>query len=403
MKTTITILAGRADEARKAMKKLTKKAARYNVPFTSSFGPVYAQERRDENRKKIMVNVIDVTIDGETPKVGEYEFIASVEFTPAGNFVDTPPGVEVPADYRETDDRCEHCKVNRSRKHVFVVRSVETGEFVQVGRTCLRDFLGIDDPKHIIGAFKFWRSFFGGGDDDEGFGGFGSHEHMESLQNVLAKTNALIRMFGWASIGHANADERITATVHRLWATYGIEPASQKARAILREEMKESDETLAQAVIDWVRADTTNTSDYFHNLRIAFTDDVLYGDRRTGLAISAVASYHRAMDRELERAKAAEENKASQHQGEIKERIRGMRLTVKMIRDMGDNGFGPSELVKMADEDGNLFAWFTGSRPHFDTGDVIVADGTVKAHKEFGGAQETQLTRVTVKEVKANA
>ncbi len=70
-----------------------------------------------------------------------------------------------------------------------------------------------------------------------------------------------------------------------------------------------------------------------------------------------------------------------------------------MIRDMGDNGFGPSELVKMTDEDGNLFAWFTGSRPRFDTGDKIVADGTVKAHKEFNGILETQLTRVKVQEV----
>ena len=399
---TITILAGRADEARARVKKLDKKAKKYGVEFAAAFGPVYQEERRIESEiegalhHKAMVNVLDVTITGSTPKVGEFEFLASIELTDAGNFVDAVPGVEIDPAYRTTDNRCEHCHKVRGRKHVFAVRNIDTGAELQVGRTCLRDFLGIDDPKHIIGSFKFWRLVSGDGEGD--LGGFGYSERMDSLESLLAKTNALIRLYGWASKGNAAADYRITATVERLFWTYGNDDASRAARQELNDELRDSDETLAQEVIAWVRA-STDDNDYFHNLRVAFTDDVLYGDRRTGLAISAVASFHRAQERELTRARAAEDNKGSKHQGEIKERLKSLSLTVTMIRDMGDNGYGQSELVKMADESGNLFSWFTGSRPRFDTGDKIVADATVKAHKEFHGILETQLTRVTVQEV----
>ena len=108
---TITILAGRADEARKRMKKFEKKAKRYGVAFSVAFGPVYKQTRKEQTDnmwypggvRVYEVNVLDVTIEGETPKVGEYEFLASIELTEAGHFVDTVPGVESHQIWRPSD------------------------------------------------------------------------------------------------------------------------------------------------------------------------------------------------------------------------------------------------------------------------------------------------------------
>lgn len=399
---TVTILAGRADEARKAIKKLEKKAKRYNTPFAADFGYVYQEERildLDDGRprKKVMVNVIDVTILGETPKVGEYEFLASIELTPAGNFVDTPPDVEIDPKYRTTDARCEHCKKNRPRKHVFAVRSIETGEELQVGRTCLRDFLGTDDAQRIIGNFKFWR-IFNGDDDEEGFGRYGSAERMDCLETLLAKTNALIRIYGWASKGMAYNDDRITSTLTRLWMTYGSDKDSRLARDELNEEMKDSDEDLAREVITWVRA-STDSNDYMHNLRVAFADDILYGDRRTGLAISAVSAWHRAQERELKRVEVAKANRNSKHQGDVKERLKGLKVTLESARSMADNGWGPSELLKFKDEAGNIYGWFTGAGPRADIGAILTIDGTVKRHTDYNGILETLLTRVIVKEI----
>ncbi len=399
---TITILAGRADEARARVKKLDKKAKKYGVAFAATFGPVYQEERtvggNDGRRaRKAMVNVLDVTITGSTPKVGEFEFLASIELTPAGNFVDTVPGVNIDPSYRTTDSRCEHCKKTRTRKHVYAVRNLETGEELQVGRTCLRDFLGIDDPERIINQFKFWRLISGGG--EEGFESYGRAEWSASLEYLLAMTNACIRIWGWASKGAAEASyDKITATIERIWCLYGTDDFSREIAREIRNEVRESDDAIAQEVIEWVRG-STQDNDYMHNLRIAFADDMLITTRRTALAISAVATMHRAKERELKLAEAKRANRDSIHQGVVKERLKGLQLTLESSRAMGDNGWGPSELLKFKDVTGNSFCWFTGSSPRMEIGQRMICDATVKAHKDFHGILETQLTRITIKEI----
>ncbi len=401
---TITILAGRAAEARTRVKKLDKKARKYGVDFAASFGPVYQAERRTNPEPprrpvKVMTDVLDVTITGSTPKVGEFEFLASIELTEHGNFVDMVPGVELDPKYRTTDARCEHCKKTRSRKHVYAVRNLETGAELQVGRTCLRDFLGIDDPERIINQFKFWRLFDGDGEDDEGFGSYGRAEWCESLDYLLAMTNACIRIWGWASKGAQEASYgKVTATIEQIWCLYNSDDESCKVAREIKDERRASDYTVAREVIEWVRG-STQDNDYMHNLRMAFADDMLITTRRAALAISAVAAMHRAKERELKRAEMQHASRGSKHQGEVKERLKGLELTLEFTRDMGDNGWGPTELLKFKDIAGNQFCWFTGSSPRMEIGQRMVCDGTVKAHKDFHGILETQLTRVTVKEV----
>lgn len=399
--TTITILAGRADEARDRIKKMEEKAKRYGVEFAAIFGPVYQEERLTNPEpprrpKKVMTDVLDVTITGETPKVGEFEFLASIELTDAGNFVDVAPGVEIGPQYRNTDGHCDHCKTTRLRKNVYAVRNMETDEELQVGRTCLRDFLGIDDPKIVIGKFKFWREF---NDSEEGFESFGCAEWCESLEYLLAKTNVCIRLWGWASKGMAEASYgKLTATIEYIWGMYGNDDESRKLARQIRDEQRDSDTDTAQEVIEWVRTSTAD-NDYMHNLRVAFSDDMLITTRRTALAISAVAAMHRAKERDLKRTEMQKANRDSKHQGTVEERLKGLELTLEANLSMGDNGWGPRSLLKFKDVNGNLFCWFTGSAPNLDIGQRIMADGTVKAHKEFHGILETQLTRVTVREI----
>ncbi len=395
---TITILAGRAAEARARVKKLDKKAKKYGVDFAASFGPVYQEERRiGDPARKGMVDVLDVTITGSTPKVGEFEFLASIELTGAGNFVDSVPGVEIDPKYRTTDSRCEHCKKTRGRKHVYAVRNLETGAELQVGRTCLRDFLGIDDPERIINQFKFWRLLDSEG--EEGFESYGRAEWSVSLEYMLAMTNACIRIWGWASKGAAEASYgKMTPTIELIWCLYNSDDSSRKIAREIRDEVRDSDDALAREVIEWVRASKAD-SDYMHNLRIAFADDMLITTRRAALAISAVSTMHRAKERELKLAAVKRASRGSTHQGALKERLKDIQLTLESARSMGDNGWGPSELLKFKDVTGNTFCWFTGSSPRLEVGQRMICDGTVKAHKDFHGILETQLTRVTVKEI----
>ena len=197
---TITILAARAAPARKALEKVAKKAVRYGVPFEFKLGETYEEtrERRSDLHPsgyvKYVVRLRDVTVTTDTPVVGDYEFLASVELTPAGNYVDTVPGVELPPEYRTTDNRCEHCQASRARKHVYVARNVETGELTQVGRTCLRDFLGTDTPEKVVNRFTFFRQLKGL-DEEEGWGdGFRGSYWADDLQHILAVALVSVRL-----------------------------------------------------------------------------------------------------------------------------------------------------------------------------------------------------------------
>ena len=403
---TVTILADRAVAALKALKKLAKKAERYDVPFAYDIGETRLEKREEQTDdmfyphgvRKYTVTVLDITLTAEAPVVGDYQFLASVEFTggDAGNYIDTVPGATLPPDYRTTDQRCEHCHASRARKHVFVVRNRADGTLLQVGRTCLRDFLGTDNPGNIIGAFGFFRDLSSFG-ELERWDDFGGNYFAADIRRALAITSAAIRVWGWTSKGQAWTNPDVTPTVSRYW-DFVDKPNQNNAetKRKIKEELRESDFDLAGEIMDYVRT-STDQSDYMHNLRIAFADDVIGDPKRMGLAVSGVSAYHRHVDRALKRQRDSVANKDSRHQGAIGERLRAVTVRLESRRGMGDNGYGWTELLKMRDGEGNLYSWFTGAGPSVDIGEEVTIDGTVKAHREWANTAETQLTRVKVK------
>lgn len=70
-------------------------------------------------------------------------------------FTYTAPGETLPASYQDkTAIECQHCGHNRFRKKSYLLRNLESGEFKEVGSTCLIDFFG-HDPKAFVFAAMF--------------------------------------------------------------------------------------------------------------------------------------------------------------------------------------------------------------------------------------------------------
>lgn len=400
--TTIPVLTDRLDDALAALKKISKKAKRYGVPFSAFKAPARMDEveytDREGRTRKYRVSVTPITIAGEKPVVGDYEFVASIEHTDSGNFVDCVPGAEVPERYRTTASHCDHCHTSRQRKNTFVVRSQTDGSFMQVGRSCLRDFLGTDNPEHILSLFAILR------DIEESRGGWcdlgrAGATWSDEVVNILAVSLAAIRVWGWVSKGQAMGDptDQLVSTVSRYWDAVTPKPSKEQAevQAKIREASKEDDTDTASEILAWVRG-SNETSDYMWNLRLACADDIAASPKRVGLIVSAVAAWHRHQDRELKKAQDRELNAASEWQGEIGARLRSIKVRLEMRRGLGEGAYGWTELLKLRDEAGNLYTWFTGSEPKIDVGETLLITGTVKDHKEYQGIKETLLTRVKV-------
>lgn len=388
--TTFTILAYRAPEARKQVKKMLNKARRYGVPLSIEFGAKRIDERiSPTSNRKVNVEVVEVHVKGETPVVGEHKFLARVEVLEGGNIVDTIPGETANMAWRQVDGHCDHCGTNRRRKHVYIVREINTGNVVQVGRGCLRDYLGIDNPEHVMQKFDFWRSVR---NMDEDFSGWSGVKWSKEIRTLHAWTLAAIRAWGWVSKGMTHDRDDLVSTASRILSMCVKDSRSPEVRAVINNYLRDEDYDTADQIIAWVR-ESEDTSDYMHNLKVVHREDMLWDDRRIGLAISAVASWQRATGRAEKRRQEAQESRWMGSEGE---RLRGLKVTLEHVRGLGDNGWGWTELFKFRTEDGAVVTWITGSAPEIEPGMKYQLSGTVKKHKEYKGIKETQITRVKV-------
>lgn len=366
-----------------------------------------------------------VIVSGSAPKLPGYEFLATVEHTPAGNIVREVPvwnqealtseyGREFDSrDYRFVDATCVHCGLDRRRKDTFIVREEATGQMMQVGRNCLADFTGINDPMKAAKGAEWFRDFFAAGDDedmDEVRAG-AREESGFGVEEFLAQAAAFVRTQGYKKAGWDGA------TGEAAWYSlmnYG--KTDPKTSRPLYLEIEEVDRNTAARVYEWVAGiDAYTPNDYLSNVRVAVLSGLITW-RRKGIAASAVAAFERDETKRVEKELAESRPEiVRSFIGEPKERLRNVPLTVtfrKFIESTYDNPYSKT-ILKFEDESGNVVTWFASDEPWLDTvvkwdkenmsdmehvqkwqrplrvGDKITATFTVKKHEDserFGKA-----------------
>jgi hypothetical protein len=109
-----------------------------------------------------------------------------------------------------------------------------------------------------------------------------------------------------------------------------------------------------------------------------------------GIACSAIATYSREMEKEINRRKRFEEDKNSQYVGEIKTHV---KVTATLVHTTElESQYGVTHLYKFKDENSNVLVWFASNiywnpitGQDIVLGDVVVLDATVKGHEEYKG------------------
>lgn len=85
----------------------------------------------------------------------------------------------------------------------------------------------------------------------------------------------------------------------------------------------------------------------------------------------------------------------SKHQGTVGQRI---TIRAKYARSFSfDSYFGTVNVHKFTDEAGNIYTWKTQSGLDLDPGSQVELTGTVKAHSEYKGEKQTELSRCKIK------
>ena len=348
-----------------------------------------------------------VEVEG-TAKVNDWLFVASVEHTEKGNiFAKALTKVEIPERYRTSNPICEHCNSNRTRTATFIVMNETTGEFKQVGKSCLMDFTnGLS--ANAAAWFASLKRIFEEAEEApvSSFGGFGERYH--ETAEVLAYAAEVIRKFGYIKSEDSNSTK--SRTMDFLMVNKGMTrwmPESEITR-IKRDMQKvnfnpDSAEAkeMVNSAMEWISAQEA-PNDYMHNLKTVCA--LKYSAwNRIGILVSLFPTFNRELEIQAKKAeaeaKAKKEAQNSNHIGNIGDRIQVNVQSVKCLTSW-ENTFGyyptTTYLYKIVDQAGNVYTWKTSNFLDEDNLPQMIT-GTVKEHSEFRGVKQTVLTRCKIK------
>lgn len=401
------------------IEKLNKRAAKLEVqPIVLKVGEPIREEKkvvvkdgfggyeRDPGTGMVLKETVisifyPVEVEGQAPKYAGWTLMAALQLISANGeneaamFIRTVPGQTLPASFRHADQKCDHCGTIRRRSETFVVRH-EDGTLKQVGRQCIADFLGHQDPERYaqIAEWGFSVSEACGEAEEEGWGGGGGRESIW-LADYLSYVAMCVRTDGWLSRSKARelpeSDRRSPTADNALGAMFA-KPSKEQPHPP-RPEAEDID--LSGKAIEWLRtglAKQADLNDYQHNLAVICTRDVVV-KKGFGVAASLISAYKREMGFMTERKARVEREGKSEFFGEVGKR-EVWKLTVLKVIDL-QSDFGASHLHRFMDEKGNVATWFSSSQS-LEIGKTYQIRGTVKKFEEYKGVKQTMLTRCSI-------
>ena len=328
-----------------------------------------------------------VEISGDTPVLAGHTLVAVLSHQDEGSvLVLSVPGQECPPRYRTANpDDCDHCHQRRRRRDTFVVRN-RAGDHLQVGRDCLRDFLGHENPEALARYLEALHELVTSSSWEEDGGGHSGGSRRVRVRNAVALAAGAIQRFGWVSKQMEEATF-VPSTASRV--------RTNLTRRVESDELVTPDYVTGDAAIGYYRATLevkpdADRSDFEHNLSVLLSQESAKPEQ-IGFLAFVPQGYLRHIEQEAERAKVRQ----SRHVGAVGQRL-VLDLTVLSTRTMPDNGWGETTLYRFADSSGNAFVAFVSGALTLETGQTVHLKATIKAHEMRNDIDQTVLTRLAI-------
>jgi len=327
------------------------------------------------------------TITGEPPKHNGWVFLATLEFVETGVIVRAVPGAPTANRDKFEPNKCDHCGTYRRRNETYVVLNEHTGEQLQVGSTCLKDFLGWS------GTVAFLT------DDDverEVIGYVGSGSPVYTTESILAVAWACVTTFGYAK---AHEDNPTKATVYTVIAARENR-YNRELKARIAPVAKDA-VPMAQKLREFILSDEFGpaNNDYVQNLKTYCAANTNTA-RSFGFLASVPQAYARHLEKTLIRERA-NANRKNEWIGTLRKRqtFKVKVRAVKWLEDFYSPYGGSKPLYTLITEDGYTLKWFASNDSVLGK-DVTPEDqdffdlvGTVVNHEEYEGYKSTCINR----------
>jgi hypothetical protein len=347
-----------------------------------------------------------IRVHGETPMLAGWSLIAKIEWLDgeggSERLVSCVPGESCPEQYRTGNFSCDHCKTNRIRKEVFILRH-EDGRHVQIGRQCIRDYLGGKSPEQLLAEAEYIFRVGGECEECERMEGGGWVPEAAGDLEYLCGVAICIRRLGWLPKSACKFDG--TSTSSDAWSlvkprvhTVNDQLTYEKWVEDNRLEYQDRDKVQAEEALEWAKSQPVEgVGDYLYNLGVACR--VGYVTHKTrGLVASAISAHLRHLEREDELKQRDLDNakKSREWVGEIKKRQVFEKLTVTRMRYI-EGEWGITTLVCFESEPGDLIKWFASKDlDDLEVGDVVDIKATPKKHDLYKDVKQTMVNRAII-------
>lgn len=335
---------------------------------------------------------VEVSVTGEAPKLNGWSFIGVVESVEGSTVLRSVPGHQIPEQYRDADPcNCDHCKINRRRNSTFIVHH-ESGEFKQVGRSCIRDFLGHANPEHVA-AYAQHLVEIDFSDYDEEDASYGSTQLAYGTDAVVAAAIRAIKLFGYRKTDCDNNTRDIVA-MH----LFGKNESS-------RLPIEQEDRNLAVQAVEWMRK--LSGSEFSLNVAAyAKCDAVPY--KAFGYIAAATMMFLKSID-DLRANAAIKQDISNEALGAVGDKI-SVRATVLTAHKFSRQTYhyydsGVSQVLMLKTDAGHLIKMFS-SNMDIKVDSVVAVSGKIKEcsketyeKSQFFGCTVTQMaprTRLTL-------
>lgn len=345
---------------------------------------------REGKRTEHPVRLKRVEIQYPEVKLGNWRVVGKIEEVEGGNLTfaisrDASDVMTLNA-MGNTTIKCEHCKTSRYRKGSYLLRENDSGDYMQVGGNCIKDFTGIDPAAALFLARMSTIVTIAEADLDD-FARSGRINAVNTRE-YLADVSFITDNYGFVSAAKAR-EQGLSATYYEA---IGLCRDLQNDKVKREKYLEQRERHLAKAdsIRQWI-AEKPGDSSFDHNVKLLLkADAIAIEPKHLAFAAAAVPMYNRALE---ENAPA---HKASVHVGTPGQKMVAMLFVDRILQI--DSYYGTSNLVLMHDKEGNKLKWKTSACPdeilNHGLGCSMEVSFKVKEHDDYKGIAQTAITHL---------
>lgn len=380
---------------KEAIAKIGRKAVKLGFPEPTVTVDHIEEQELTGNQQGQIQKWLHIVIKGERAIIKGFDFVGSVQHLSQSkdNILRAIPGEEIPERFRSRR-ACDYCNHDRYRKDTFIIKHPPTGNYFQIGRTCLKDFFGGHDPHDVAAYAELLGTIEEYLRCSTQTYNVGTKPDYLKLEYYLWFVAYSIRNHGWVSKTSAYNDGGVPTAETAL--NYLIAHATQTKNVGITE----SDRRIAHEATSWAKKlserPPEELNNYLHNIKVIAETGVVES-KLMGYAASII----RAWEKDTGNASDGKERNRpqqpeSQHFGTEGKRDQ-WPLYLEAVTET-DSYYGTQFLHHFLDYRGRIAKWFSTSA-HLPDRKHYMVKGTVKKHDEFRGQKQTILTRCNCEEI----